>query len=161
LNRFVWEKYQGRRQFTCVLAEWEGEQMRYVNAGHLPLIQMSKPQGAQIVGHKQLSVTCEAVGRQAEAVFTESVVSFPVRDQLVIYTDGVFAKLTGDRTKGVAEVEALAEKFGGGEVTTLCHRIFDCAQPGMEPNKDDSTVVVIRRQPAAATATAAESKVAD
>ncbi len=157
LNTFVWEKYQGRRQFTCVLTRWEGEQMRYVNAGHLPMIQMSKPQGAQIVGHKQLPVTCGAVGMQAEAVFTESVVSFPVRDQLVIYTDGVFAKLTGDRTKGVAEVEALAEKFGGGEVTTLCHRIFDCAQPGFEPNKDDSTVVVIRRQPTAA-AVAAENK---
>ncbi len=159
LNEFVWEKYQGRRQFTCVLSQWEGEEMCYVNAGHLPLIQMSKPQGAQIIGHKQLPVTCEAVGRQAEATFAESIVPFPARDQLVIYTDGVFAKLTGDRAKGVAEVETLAEKFGGAEVTTLCHRIFDCAQPGMEPNKDDSTVVVIRRQPVAAPA-ATESKAA-
>jgi serine phosphatase RsbU (regulator of sigma subunit) len=159
LNSYVWNKYQGRRQFTCVLAEWEGEEMRYINAGHLPLIQMSKPQGAQIIGHKQLPVTCGAVGEQADAVFTESVVPFPVRDQLVIYTDGVFAKITSDHDKGVAEVEALAEKFGGAEVTTLCHRIFDCGQPGMEPNKDDATVVVIRRQPAAAPATV-ESKVA-
>ncbi|MGE0129984.1 MAG: PP2C family protein-serine/threonine phosphatase [Blastocatellales bacterium] len=154
LNSFLWEKYQGRRQFTCVLAEWEGEQMRYVNAGHLPMIQMSK-QGAQIAGHGQLPVTCRAVGEQAEAVFTESVVPFPIRDQLVIYTDGVFAKLASDRDKGVAEVEALTEKFAGAEVTTLCHRIFDCAQPGYELNKDDSTVVVIRRQPAVA---AADSK---
>jgi hypothetical protein len=99
------------------------------------------------------------VGKQAEADFTELVVPFPARDQLVIYTDGVFAKLTSDHAKGVAEVEALAEKFGGAEVTTLCHRIFDCAQPGMEPNKDDSTVVVIRRQPAAVPA-ATESKAA-
>src|SRR5262249_60333079 len=44
LNGYLWEQYQGRRPFTCVLAEWEGEQMRYVNAGHLPMIQMSKPQ---------------------------------------------------------------------------------------------------------------------
>jgi serine phosphatase RsbU (regulator of sigma subunit) len=159
LNRFAWEKYQGRRQFTCVLTRWEGDEMRYANAGHLPLIHMSKPQGAQIIGHKQLPVTCEAVGKQAEADFTELVVPFPARDQLVIYTDGVFAKLTSDHAKGVAEVEALAEKFGGAEVTTLCHRIFDCAQPGMEPNKDDSTVVVIRRQPAAVPA-ATESKAA-
>jgi hypothetical protein len=154
LNGYLWEKYQGHRPFTCVLAEWEGERMRYVNAGHLPLIQMSKPQGAQIVGHKQLPVTCGAVGAQAEADFVESVVPFPARDQLVIYTDGVFAKITNDRDKGVSEVEALAEKFGGAEVTTLCHRIFDCAQPGMDQNKDDSTVVVIRRQPTAASASA-------
>jgi hypothetical protein len=45
-------------------------------------------------------------------------------------------------------MEALAERFSGGEVTTLCHRVFDCAQPGLEPIKDDATVVVIRRQPA-------------
>lgn len=152
LNGYLWEKYQGRRPFTCVLVQWEGEQMRYVNAGHLPMVQISKPQGAQIAGHKQLPVTCGPVGAQAEAVFTESVVAFPAREQLVIYTDGVFAKITGDRDKGVEEIEALAEKFSGAEVTTLCHRIFDCAQPGMDQNKDDSTVVVIRRQPMAASA---------
>ncbi len=152
LNGYLWEKYQGRRPFTCVLAQWEGEQMRYVNAGHLPMVQISKPQGAQIAGHKQLPVTCGAVGAQAEAVFTESVVAFPAREQLVIYTDGVFAKITDNRDKGVEEIEALAEKFSGAEVTTLCHRIFDCAQPGMDQNKDDSTVVVIRRQPMAASA---------
>lgn len=157
LNGCLWEKYQGLRPFTCVLAEWEGEQMRYVNAGHLPMVQISKPQGAQIAGHKQLPVTCGAVGAQAEAVFTESVVPFPTREQLVIYTDGVFAKVTDNRDKGVAEIEALAEKFSGAEVTTLCHRVFDCAQPGMDQNKDDSTVVVIRRQPVAASV---ESKAA-
>lgn len=154
LNDHLREKYEGRRTFTCALAQWEAEKMRYVNAGHLPMIQMSKPQGAQITSHKQLPVTCGPVGAQAEAIFTESVVPFPARDQLVIYTDGVFAKITNSRDKGVSEVESLAEKFSGAEVTTLCHRIFDCAQPGFDPNKDDSTVVVIRRQPAAASASA-------
>ena len=41
----------------------------------------------------------------------------------------------------------MAERFSSGEVTTLCHRVFDCAQPGYDPIKDDATVVVIRRQP--------------
>jgi Stage II sporulation protein E (SpoIIE) len=154
LNDHFREKYQGRRTFTCALARWEGENMRYVNAGHLPMIQMSKPQGAQTTNHKQLPVTCGPVGTQIGAIFTESIVPFPARDQLVIYTDGVFAKITNVRDKGVSEIEALAEKFSGAEVTTLCHRIFDCAQPGYDPNRDDSTVVVIRRQPAAASASA-------
>jgi serine phosphatase RsbU (regulator of sigma subunit) len=126
--------------------------MRYANAGHLPMIQMSKPQGAQIISHKQLPVTCGPVGALPRSTFAESAVPFPARDQLVIYTDGLFAKVTDSRDKGVSEIEALAEKFSGAEVTTLCHRIFDCAQPGYDPNKDDSTVVVIRRQPAAASA---------
>lgn len=154
LNGHVWEKYKGRRTFTCALALWEGEKMRYVNAGHLPMIQMSKPQGAQTISHKQLPVTCGPAGAQADSIFTESVVPFPARDQLVIYTDGVFAKIADSPDKGVGEIEALAEKFSGAEVTTLCHRIFDCAQPGNHPNRDDSTVIVIRRQPAAAAATA-------
>jgi serine phosphatase RsbU (regulator of sigma subunit) len=154
LNGYLLEKYDGRRTFTCALARWEGENMRYVNAGHLPMIQMSKPQGAQIISHKQLPVTCGPVGALPRPTFTESAVPFPARDQLVIYTDGVFAKVTDSRDKGVSEIGALAEKFSGAEVTTLCHRIFDCAQPGYNPNKDDSTVVVIRRQPAAASASA-------
>ncbi|HMV47381.1 MAG TPA: PP2C family protein-serine/threonine phosphatase [Blastocatellia bacterium] len=141
-----------QRRFTCVLAQWQGEQLHYVNAGHLPLIHLNKPQGAQTAGHKQLPVTCGAVGEKANAVFTESAVPFPARDLLMIYTDGAFAKLTDDREKGIAEIEAMAERFSGGEVTTLCHRVYDCAQPGLEPIKDDATVVVIRRQPAAAAA---------
>ncbi|MGH9754887.1 MAG: PP2C family protein-serine/threonine phosphatase, partial [Blastocatellia bacterium] len=152
LNDHLWKKYEGRRTSACALARWEGDKMRYVNAGHLPMIQMSKPQGAQITSHKQLPVTCGPVGAEAVAAGAESVVPFPARDQLVIYTDGVFAKITNLRDKGVSEIESLAEKFSGAEITTLCHRIFDCAQPGYDPNKDDSTVVVIRRQPAAASA---------
>ncbi|MFZ4986872.1 MAG: SpoIIE family protein phosphatase, partial [Blastocatellia bacterium] len=81
------------------------------------------------------------------ASFTVSTVPFPIRDLMVVYTDGVFSKLSSDRAGGVAEIEAMAGRFSGGEVNTLCHRIFDCAQPGFERNPDDATVVVIRRQP--------------
>lgn len=148
LNAYIWEKYQGRKTLSCMLAWWEGEQMHYANAGHLPAIQISKQE------RRQLPATCGPVGAQQQAVFKEDVTAFPARDLLIVYTDGVYAKLSDDRDSGVAEVEALAEKFSGAEVNTLCHRIFDCAQPGLEPNKDDSTIVVIRRQPAATTASA-------
>ncbi len=147
LNADLFAKH---RPLTCVLAQWQGDKLHYVNAGHLPLFHMNKPQGAQTAGHKQLPVTSGPVGKQANATFTESVVPFPARDLLLIYTDGAFAKITGDREKGVAEIEAMAERFSSGEVTTLCHRVFDCAQPGYDPIKDDATVVVIRRQPTSA-----------
>ena len=147
LNAYLYGKYKGDRPFTCVIAEWKGEEMHYINAGHLPMIQMSKPHGAHAVNQHTLPVTCGPVGVQATATFTESVVPFPIRDLMVVYTDGVFAKLTTDRAKGIAEIEAMAEQFSGGEVNTLCHRIFDCAQPGFDRNPDDSTVVVIRHQP--------------
>lgn len=147
LNNWLIEKYKGHRPFTCVIAEWEGEQMRYVNAGHLPVIQMSKPQGAQAVNQHTLPVTCGPLGVTAEAEFVESTVSFPTRDLMIVYTDGIFSKLAADREKGIAEIEAMAGRFSGGEVNTLCHRIFDCAQPGYDRIADDATIVVVRRQP--------------
>ncbi len=148
LNAYIWNKYQGRKQFTCVIARWEGEQMHYINAGHLPAIQFSKQE------HKQLPVTSQALGTRQQAEFKEEAVPFPARDLLILYTDGSYGKLTDDRKQGANEIETLAEKFHVGEVNTLCHRIFDCAQPGIEQNSDDSTVVVIRRQPATASASA-------
>ncbi len=154
LNTQLCEKH---RPFTCVLAQWQGEALHYVNAGHLPMIHLNKPQGTQITGYKHLPATSGAVGEQSDAAFVESVVPFPARDLLLIYTDGAFAKLTADRDKGAAEIETMADRFSSGEVTTLCHRVFDCAQPGLEPIKDDATVVVVRRQPMAAAATG-ESK---
>ncbi len=148
LNAYVWEKYQESKLFTCVIAQWEGEQMHYINAGHLPPIQMSKQE------IKRLPVTCGPVGAHRQAIFEEEIVHFPARDLMVVYTDGINPQLTSDRDNGIAEIESLAEKFSGAEVNTLCHRIFDCSQIGGEPNKDDSTVVVIRRQPAAVSASA-------
>ena len=47
-------------------------------------------------------------------------------------------------------MESLTDTFSHGEVNTICHRIFDCAQPGLSEPDDDATVVVIRRQPKAA-----------
>ncbi|MFZ4629658.1 MAG: PP2C family protein-serine/threonine phosphatase [Blastocatellia bacterium] len=149
LNSYMVKKYRGRRSLACLLARWEGEQLRYINAGLLPMIQMSKPQGAQAVNQHSLPVTMAAIGVAEEIVVEESVVPFPVRDLMVVYTDGVFAKLASDRQKGITEIEAMAERFSSGEVNTLCHRIFDCAQPGFERNPDDSTVIVVRRQPEA------------
>ena len=66
---------------------------------------------------------------------------------MIVYTDGLFSKLASDREKGIAEIEAMAGRFSGGEVNTLCHRIFDCAQPGYDRTADDATIVVVRRQP--------------
>lgn len=144
LNSVLCEK---RRPFKCVLAQWQGDQLHYVNAGHLPMIHLNKPQGATTAGRKQLPVTCGAVGESSGARFVESAVPFPARDLLLMYTDGAFSKLTNDREKGIVEIEEMSERFSGGEISTLCHRVFDCGQPGYEQIKDDATVIVVRRQP--------------
>ena len=117
--------------------------MDYLNAGHLPAIQVGKQE------RKQLPATCGPLGLKQQDEFKMEVLPFPHRDLLVAFTDGLYARLTADREKGIAEIESFINKFSGAEITTLCHRIFDCAHPGFEQNKDDSTVVVIRRQPGA------------
>ncbi len=141
LNSIVYELYAGARPFTCVLAEWEGEEMRYLNAGHLPIIQRTKSE------QFQLPINNAPLGVNADATFSESVVPCAARDLLLFFTDGLYSKVTSERDKGIAEIARLAAEFTGAEVTTLCHRIFDCAQPGYDALKDDATMVVIRRQP--------------
>lgn len=143
LNKYLWETYQGKKSFTCILARWHGEEIDYLNAGHLPAIQVGKQE------RKQLPATCGPLGLKQQDEFKMEVLPFPHRDLLVAFTDGLYARLTADREKGIAEIESFINKFSGAEITTLCHRIFDCAHPGFEQNKDDSTVVVIRRQPGA------------
>lgn len=144
LNEWVYNRHQGRRRFTCVAARWEGETMFYANAGHLPVIRLTKDV------RSQLPVTCGPVGETPDAVFVAEAIPFQARELIIIYTDGLYAKSTEDREKGIAEIEKLTDTFSHGEVNTTCHRIFDCAQPGLSESKDDATIVVIRRQPKAA-----------
>jgi hypothetical protein len=143
LNTELWKQYRGARRFTCILARWEGEYLHYVNAGHLPAIRVSKHELSR------LPVTSGSVGAAEQATFTEEKIAFPARDLMLIYTDGVCPALAADRDKGVMEMERITGQFNTGEVNTLCYRVFDCAQPAFEKPKDDRTVVVVRRQPAA------------
>jgi len=143
LNAVLWQRHHGAQQFTCVLARWEGEEMHYVNAGHLPAIRLSKQQ------RSQLPVTSGPVGASEQATFTEETVTFPARDLLLVYTDGLYNEATPERAHGIAEVERMTDQFSHGEVNTICYRVFDCCKPHREIPKDDRTLVVIRRQPSA------------
>jgi serine phosphatase RsbU (regulator of sigma subunit) len=151
LNEYVYREYSGKRSFTCILARWEGDLLEYANAGHLPALHLHKE------GRTRLDTTCGPLGEREDAQFSSTSVPFPPRDLLMLFTDGLFAKLTSDREQGIAEVEGLAERFSHGEVNTICHRVFDCAQPGLEEATDDSTLVVVRRQPRAAEESKAKS----
>ena len=141
LNAYLWLEGKGKCRFTCILSRWEGDTIEYVNAGHLPAIHLSKEQ------RSQLPVTCRSAGEVQDTTFVAQTVPFPARDLLLIYTDGLCSRLGDNRESCVAEIEALADRFSHGEVNTLCHRVFECAQPGLEEPKDDCTLVVVRRQP--------------
>jgi hypothetical protein len=141
LNSWLWKKYQGKRRFSCFVAQWMSDQLHYINAGHLPAIHLGRD------SRSELPATAVAAGEQESALFEEKRIPFPARDLLLVYSDGLYSKLANNREQGIAEIEALAEKFRHGEVNTICHRVFDCAQPGLEAATDDATIVVVRRQP--------------
>ena len=151
LHAYAWQTYRGERRITCILVRWDGEQLEYASAGHLPALHLGKSATAR------LDSTCEAVGDREAATFTARTVPFPARDLLLIFTDGLYRKLADNRDQGVIEIEKLVEQFSHGEVNTLCHRVFDCAQPGLEDPKEDCTLVVVRRQPRAAEDTKVKS----
>ncbi len=141
VNAYLNKQYSGKRRLTCILARWEGEVLEYANAGHLPALHLHKE------GRTRLVATCAALGEREDAQFSSTTMPFPPRDLLLLFTDGLYAKLTTDRQQGIAEVEGLADRFCHGEVNTICHRVFDCALPGLEEPTDDCTLVVVRRQP--------------
>lgn len=143
LNAYLWQTYGGQRQLPCFLARWEGDVMEYASAAHLPALHLGK------TDRSRLEPTCGAVGEREDAQFASASVPFPARDMLLVYTDGLYRKLADDRVQGIAEIEGLADRFSHGEVNTFCHRVFDCAQPGLDDPKDDCTLVVVRRQPKA------------
>lgn len=145
LNTWLYDKYQGKRRFSCVAANWEGETMRYINAGHLPAFRLSAK-----LERSKIGVNSEPLGAERDAQYTVEEIPFQARELLVIYTDGLYGKVTNERERGISEIESLLEKFSHGEVNTICHRVFDCAQPGIEEPADDATLVVVRRQPRAA-----------
>jgi len=144
LHSYVWQTYKGQRKVTCILARWEGEELEYASAGHLPALHIGKSAMAR------LEATSDAVGERESATFISRKVPFPARELLLLFTDGLYRKIADNRDDGVKAIEALVEQFSNGEVNTLCHRVFDCAQPGLEEPKEDCTLVVVRRQPKAA-----------
>ncbi|MBS1812191.1 MAG: serine/threonine-protein phosphatase [Acidobacteria bacterium] len=143
LNAVMWAKKQ---TVSCILARWEGTNLHYVNAGHLPAIRISKREP------ELLPVNAPAVGAAETIDFAEAVLEFPKGDLLLLYTDGAYAGLAQEQQAGIAEMMRLAEQFGNGEVNTICHRVFDCGQPEYKKAPDDSTVVIVRRQEYAAEA---------
>jgi Stage II sporulation protein E (SpoIIE) len=135
------EKFWLKNQLTsCVLARWEGANLHYVNAGHLPIIHISKREPEQYPANSAW------LGANQSATFREDVIAFAKGDMLLLHTDGAYAGLAQERLPGAAEIFRLVQQFSSGEVNTLCHRVFDCGLPEYKQPQDDSTVVVVRRQ---------------
>ncbi len=132
--------YRKNQLVSCVFARWEGAYLYYLNAGHLPAIHISKREA------KPLYVNAPPLGANEHAEFPEAVIEFQKGDLLLLYTDGAYAGLTNNRQDGAAEILRLADQFSGGEVNTICHRVFDCGLPEYAKPQDDSTVVIVRRQ---------------
>jgi serine phosphatase RsbU (regulator of sigma subunit) len=125
---------------SCVLVRWVETQLHYLNAGHLPAVHISKREA------QPLPVNAPPFGAAENSAYSESVIKFPKGDLLLLYTDGAYAGLAQNPQDGAAEILRLADQFSGGEVNTICHRVFDCGLPEYAKPPDDSTVVIVRRQ---------------
>lgn len=141
LNQMICNNYQGRKTMSCVLAQWQGANLHYINAGHLPSLRISKREFFRLEANNP-----QPFGASPEIQFHEEIVDFPKGDLLALYTDGAYSGLANNPADGVDQIERLANEFSSGEVNTICHRIFDCGQPEFSRSADDSTVVLIRRQ---------------
>ena len=145
LNALLHRKHQA---VGCVLARWAGTHLQYLNAGHLPAVYISKREA------KPLPVNAPPLGAEENFAHSEEVIEFQKGDLLLLYTDGAYAGLAQTPQDGAAEILRLADQFSGGEVNTICHRVFDCGLPEYAKPQDDSTVVIVRRQEFAGEASA-------
>ena len=137
LNLMMCRKQQ---MVSCVMARWEGANLQYLNAGHLPVIHISKREP------EQLRVNSLLLGANESPLIAEETIAFPKGDMLLLYTDGAYAGLAKGHARGAEEILRLVKQFSNGEVNTLCHRVFDCGLPEYTKPTDDSTVVIVRRQ---------------
>lgn len=144
-NEVMWRKKQ---LVSCVLARWEGANLQYLNAGHLPGIHISKREPELLAAHPV------RLGASETLDIAEETLVFPKGDVLLLYTDGAYSGLAQDPVNGAQEILRLVKQFSNGEVNTLCHRVFDCGLPEYKQLQDDSTVVIVRRQEIAGEATA-------
>lgn len=122
------------------LARWEGGELKYINAGVHPALYIIK---REII---PLEPTAPAFGVGAPSEWNVASLSVNSGDLLLVYTDGAYSGLASTPASGALEMKRLITEFHGGEVNTLCHRVFDCGQPEFQTAADDSTVVVVRKQ---------------
>jgi sigma-B regulation protein RsbU (phosphoserine phosphatase) len=115
--------------------------LKYTNAGH------DFPFMINGAGVESLSESGIVLGCLEEFTYQESACTMPENGALVIYTDGVTdAETSAGDYFGENRLKSTLERCSGGNASEICKAIVDDArQFGSGENRDDITVVVLKR----------------
>jgi len=150
LNGAVLEFRDASRYVTavCAVLEADGGRVRYVNCGHNP------PLLLRAGGDREtLRLGGAALGLFAGERFREGTVRLEPGDSLVLYTDGVVEPTDEHDTEfGTDRLEAAVRSVASRPASEALRAVIDATRAfsGRERYDDDFTLVVVRREAAAA-----------
>ena len=153
--RFNVEKGEVDTFMTGILVRMKGVdskgngQIEFVNAGHQsPVIYRKKDDSFELVNNSTLSVG--AIGLSSIEPYYDSIsMEMSKGDELILYTDGVINCCApgGRRLGQQGFINILASNINKNADTQLNDIISNIAAfKGMEPSKDDMTIMILRYQ---------------
>lgn len=123
---------------ACSLGS-EGE-LRYVNAGHCPILWIKADSIAQVVTGGM------ALGLDDSAEFEEHTLQMEVGDAVVLYTDGVLEAVNEERELfGEERLEVAVSGLHGSTATEFCSELLAAIKTfcGDAPIADDTTIFTV------------------
>jgi sigma-B regulation protein RsbU (phosphoserine phosphatase) len=147
LNRVIARSILSTRFVSLIYAELESNgNLFYVNAGHPPAL-ISGPRGA-----RRLTIGGTIIGPLATSVYKRGWAHVDRGDTLALVTDGLLEREdAAGNMFGEAGVLAVMEAQAGRPARDVLEAIFRAAAEygGEQPWADDTTAVVIAREPGA------------
>jgi phosphoserine phosphatase RsbU/P len=135
----------GARSFMtamCVALDGKTGRASVVGAGHPPLLIGRRSGGVESIGS-----VAPPLGLVERAQLSETIVDLAPGDVFLLYTDGLFGGVSGERNR--LTPERVAEMFNGarGNADSLLGHILEqtSARDQKQPPADDVTAIVARR----------------
>jgi sigma-B regulation protein RsbU (phosphoserine phosphatase) len=154
LNRVIHRSRLSSRFVSVFYGELESEgNLVYVNAGHQPPILFFRSPRPGGPSEMELDVGGTVIGPLPEAHFRRGFARIHPGEVLVMLTDGILERR--DRAGeffGLDQVRSVVRQSQGEAAQTILDRLFDATFAWGEgrPWEDDATIVVVRRDAAAA-----------
>lgn len=154
LNRVIHRSRLSSRFVSVFYAELERDgNLVYVNAGHQPPILFFREQKPGQACEVELSNGGTVIGPLPEARFRRGFARLHPGEVLLLLTDGILERRDrGGDFFGDERVRALVRQHQAEPASVILEKLFDAALAwgGGRPWEDDATIVVVKREPAAA-----------
>ena len=143
VNHFVYESTESSGFITAFVALFEGDCLKYINAGHNPPI-LLRENG----DHELLECGGIVLGFQEEQEFDEGIAQFNIGDTVLLYTDGATEAMNSNDVEfGIENLLAVMKDNATVKIKDRLRAIHRkiVQYSGEYISRDDLTLVMIKR----------------